>query len=453
MSHATVSLVSRLSDFVAPGSLLADPVSLAAYEVDGLRPLAALLPSSAIQIAEILRFASAERLTAIPVGGKTHLHIGMPPHRHDLAIDLSAMNRVLAYEPSDLTLAVEPGIRFSQLDAHLRERRQFLPLSTAFPERGTMGGIVASANDGPLRYGYGTIRDFLLGLEFVTGDGVISKSGGSVVKNVTGYELHKLFIGSLGTLGVITRLNFRTFPLPSARKMYVASFAGESDAFAFCRAIVTSPLQPRILDVIDSGAATLFADRAGFLDRNGWLVIVEAAGQLPVLSRHAHDLASMSRNSQAQEFLSLEDSQRDQLFALLCEFSGVAFEASARTTIFRVAALPSALTPLLQQTHQLAARHELKCATLTRALSVVYIALLPENNASADPKLLSCSRELLDLCARSDAVAMIERCPLELKRALGVWPAPGNERALAKKLKSVFDPQNILSPGRFRGGI
>src|SRR6266705_2572335 len=119
MSQVAVSLASRLGEFVGAGRVLTDPASLAAYEVDGRRPSAALLPGSVAEIAEILRFASAERLAVVPVGGKTHLHIGMPPHRYDLALDVSGMNRVLAYEPHDLTLGVEPGITYAELGRRL----------------------------------------------------------------------------------------------------------------------------------------------------------------------------------------------------------------------------------------------------------------------------------------------------------------------------------------------
>jgi len=223
MSQVAISLASRLGELVSTARVIADPASLAGYEVDGCRPSAALQPSAVSEIAETLRFASAERLAVIPTGGRTHLHIGMPPHPYDLALDLSQMNRVLAFEPRDLTLGVEPGMTYAELDRTLGEKGQFLPLAPPLAERATIGGIVGAAADTPFRYGHGTAKDFLLGIEFVTGEGIVSKSGGRVVKNVTGYDLHKLFIGSLGTLGVITRLNFRTFPLPPGQKMFVAA--------------------------------------------------------------------------------------------------------------------------------------------------------------------------------------------------------------------------------------
>jgi glycolate oxidase FAD binding subunit len=455
MSQVAVPLGSRFGDLVGAGHVVSDPTSLAAYEVDGRRPAAALLPGSAAEIAEILRFASAERLAVIPVGGKTHLHIGMPPQRYDLALDLSRLNRILAYEPRDLTLGVEPGMACADLDRSLREKGQFLPLSAPFAKRATLGGIVAAGSDSPLRYAHGTARDFLLGVEFVTGEGVVSKSGGRVVKNVTGYDLHKLLIGSLGTLAVITRLNLRTFPLPPSQRMFVAAFADSSSAFAFCRAISKSQLQPRVVDVLDGGAAGLFAGRggAGFLPRDSSLVVVEAAGHEAVLERHARDLAAMSREAHAVEFIALDDAQREQLFGCLCEFSPIAFSTTSAATFFRIAALTSTMPTLLLKAQKLAERHALDCAILVRALGVVYVALLPPPSSKSYPALLGCSRELLNLCVASGAIPMIERCPLELKNMLSVWPPAGTEQEIATRLKGVFDPQNILSPGRFRGGI
>src|SRR6266849_180639 len=145
----------------------------------------------------------------------------------------SRSNRVLAYDPRDLTLGVEPGVRIEDLLRVLAEQKQFLPLAVPFAERATVGGIVAANSSSPLRHAYGGVRDFCLGMEFVTGEGVISKGGGRVVKNVTGYDLHKLLVGSLGTLAVITRVNFRTFPMPQARGTFVATFSSAEAAFDF----------------------------------------------------------------------------------------------------------------------------------------------------------------------------------------------------------------------------
>jgi glycolate oxidase FAD binding subunit len=448
------ALASRLVDLVATDRVFTDSTSLAAYEIDGRRPSAVLLPDSVSEIAGILRFASAERLAVIPTGGRTNLGIGMPPRQYDLALDLSPMNRILAYEPQDLTVGVEPGVRYAALDRSLHEKGQFLPLVPAHAEHATLGGMVAAGADTPFRYGHGIARDYLLGIEFVTGEGVVSKSGGRVVKNVTGYDLHKLLIGSIGTLGVITRLNFRTFPLPPQQRMFVTSFADPSAAFVFCRAIMKSPLNPRLVEAIDPRTSSLFADfGADFLDRNSWCVVVEAAGQEAVLERHSRDLATMSREANAADIAALDEPQRTALFSRLCELSPIVLRAAPAAAIFRIGGLPSEMPALLAQARQLAERHALDCAILIRALSVVYIALLPAAGSHALADLIACSSELMSLCVGSGSLPMIEHCPLELKHALSIWPPPGSENEIAARLKLVFDPQGVLSPGRFRGGI
>src|SRR5580693_989934 len=330
MSRSVQSSVTRLEEIVGGLYAVTDPAQLAARAVCGVRPSVIVRPADPAQIAEILSLAAAEKLAVIPSASGTKLSIGSPPARYDIALDLSRMNRMLAYDPQDLTLGVEPGVRIEDLLRTLAEKKQFLPLAVPFLDRATIGGIVAANSSSPLRHAYGAVRDFCLGMEFVTGEGAQAKSGGRVVKNVTGYDLHKLLIGSLGTLAVITRLNFRTFPMPQAQRMFVAAFADPSSPFAFCRTIAKSQLQPRVVDVLDGGATGLFAGRgAGFLRRDCWLVVVEAAGQEAVLERHGRDLEAISREAHAVESIALDDAQREQLFACLCEFSPIAFSATS----------------------------------------------------------------------------------------------------------------------------
>ncbi|HXW22905.1 MAG TPA: FAD-binding oxidoreductase [Rhodomicrobium sp.] len=454
MKQAALSLTSRLKELAASELAISDAASLGTYEVDGLRPSAALMPRSAAEVAEILGCASAEGLAVIPTGGKTHLGIGMPPRRYDVAVDLSRMNRILDYEPRDLTLGIEPGVTCAGLHRALAEKGQFLPLAPPFSPRATLGGIVAAGTDTPLRYAHGTARDFLLGIEFVTGEGLSSKSGGRVVKNVTGYDLHKLFVGSLGTLGVMTRLNFRTFPLPPAQRMFVIAFRHLTGAFYFSLAIRKSPLHPRLLETIDPGAARLFAaNDADFMNPDSWLVAVEAAGHEAVIERHARDLESMARDARAVAVTVLGEAQRDRLFFCLSEFPQIVRGASPSAVIFRVAALPSAMPALHEKAFALASDHRLNCAILVRALGVVYIALMPPPDAVGLPALIACSRELAALCLSSGGASVIEHCPREIKDATCVWPSPGDEHEIAARLKGVFDPRGILAPGRHRGGI
>jgi glycolate oxidase FAD binding subunit len=452
MKQAMASVPSRLADLVGAEHVLTGAGDLPACEVDGLRPSAVVRPGSAAEVAEILRLAAAERLAVIPMGGRTKLDIGMPPRQYDLALDLTRMDRVLAFDPADLTLGVEPGVRFAKLEQHLAAKRQFLPLAPAFAERATLGGMVAAGADSPLRHAYGSARDQLLGMEFVTGAGVAAKSGGRVVKNVTGYDLHQLLAGSLGTLGVITRLNFRTFPMPAEERMFVAAFSDQEGALALCRAIAKSPLQPKLVEAFNPATARIIAAARVPVDR--WSVAVVAAGHQAVVARHEQDLARMARGLRAVDFAAFHGPDLDAVFAALREFPHLVLEAFPGAAIFRLAILPGAMPGLLAKTLAVSERHQLQPAILVRAAGIVYAALLPAaGDASATARLAAACRELMQTSLAAGARPMIEWCPVAVKREVNIWPPPGNDQALAEKLKRLFDPQGILAPARFLGGL
>jgi glycolate dehydrogenase FAD-binding subunit len=459
MSRPAQASVTHLEEIVGGAHVLTGAAELSARQVDGLRPSAVVQPSEAAQVAEIIRFAAAEKLSVIPCGGCTKLGIGSPPARYDIALDLSRMNRVLAYDPHDLTLGVEPGVRIEDLLRVLAEQNQFLPLAVPFADRATVGGIVAANSSSPLRHFYGGVRDFCLGMEFVTGEGVTSKGGGRVVKNVTGYDLHKLLIGSLGTLAVITRVNFRTFPLPPAQGMFVASFSDSESAFGFCRAIAQSVLTPQIVEVADPGAAHLvFSAKApARIAPQHWSVIISAAGQPTVVDRYARELGHMATAANAVEFVPLNDTEHFSVLARIREFPRLILEAAPSATIFRIGVLPTAMSPLLGRLSQLAAQNHVDLATLTRASGLVYAAFLPEEgNDVPFAALANTSSEVFQTCGKPEigAQAMLEWCPTEAKRAAGdVWGPSRQDFALMRRVKNVFDPQNVLSPGRFAGGI
>src|ERR1019366_7504086 len=330
MSRSAQASVARLEEIVGGAHVSTDPAEIASRQADGLRPSAVVRPADAAQVGQILRFAATEHLALIACGGCTNLSIGLPPARYDIALDLSRMNRVLAYDPHDLTLGVEPGVRIEDLLRTLAEKKQFLPLAVPFSDRATIGGIVAANSSSPLRHAYGVVRDFSLGMEFVTGEGAQAKSGGRVVKNVTGYDLHKLLIGSLGTLAVITRVNFRTFPLPPAQGTFVATFSDADAAFGFCRAIAHSVLAPQMVEVADPGAAHLLltGNISARIEPRTWSVVISAAGQPEVVDRYAYELGPMASKAGAEEFAPLADAEAHSVFARIREFPRLILEAA-----------------------------------------------------------------------------------------------------------------------------
>jgi glycolate oxidase FAD binding subunit len=479
MTTASSNLAASLESIVGASRLLTDPASCALYSVDAVVPAAIAKPASSKEVAELVRFAALEKLAVIPCGSRTKLGIGMPPSRYNLALDMTALNSIGHYDPGDLTLGVDAGLPLAKLNAALFERKQFLPLLVPWYSRSTIGGTIASAMDSPLCQFYGTARDFLIGAEFVDGTGKLCKSGGRVVKNVSGYDLHKLLIGSLGTLAVITRLNFRTFPSPVSSRGFVASFPNAEAALALRRTITESSLTPLTLDIVSPELAQLFATRtpetpesAVFAAENhdsqttllppignwfrssDWQLCAAFAGTSEVLTRYERDLARFAANSNATRTNFLDDSTHPSLWGRLRETLSMLREVSPASVILKISILPIHHAKLFASLRQIANHASLAHALVARAGGAVYFALLPA--AATDDTaahLSTCITQILDLVSTSGGRASLLFAPPGIKKNINVWGSPGSDLALMRRLKSAFDPQDILAPCRFLGGI
>ncbi len=454
------SSIKRLEEIVGRENLAAASEQLSARQADGLNPSVVVRPADSTQIAEVLRFAAAEKLAVIPSGNGTKLGIGSVPSRYDVALDVSRLNRIQAYDPQDLTLGVDPGIQIADLLEILAKEKQFLPLAVPFSDRATVGGIVAANSSSPLRHAYGGVRDFCLGMEFVTGEGVAAKSGGRVVKNVTGYDLHKLLIGSLGTLGVITRVNFRTFPLQPAQGTFVATFPSAEEAFNFCIAIAHSPLSLQIVEAASPAATKiLFASdsaphAATLAGPPRWAAILSAAGQPEVVQRAASEIGRLASKTAAEELIPLDESESSSVLARIREFPGLILEA-AHAAIFRIGVLPTAMARLSGYLHAIASQSGVDLLILARASGLIYAAALAKEGDTA-ASIEQAATQIFHACEEPEigASAMLEWAPPRVKAACGgVWGKPRSDFGLMQKVKQSFDPGGVLSPGRFAGGI
>jgi glycolate oxidase FAD binding subunit len=461
---ATTSFTARLEAAVGAAHVSCDPAECAKYAVDEVFAAAVAKPASADQVAEIVRFASLEKLALIPCGHRTKLAIGLPPSRYDIALDMTGLHQIVHYDPGDLTVSVDSGASFNDLAAPLYKQKQFLPLSVPFYFESTIGGIIASGVDSSLRHSYGSARDFLIGAEFVDGTGRLCKSGGRVVKNVTGYDLHKLLIGSLGTLAVITRLNFRTFPAAPASRGLVASFFGYEDALAFSNLIERSPGRAASIDLVSPQLMQLFieaeknspeppnAPLEGRFAADSWHLCVSIEGIPEVCDRTSREFAQISASSAVKppQLVTLNETEGADLWHYLGQSIPLLLKTSPAAVIFRISALPARLTPLLQQLLALADQGSLSYAVLARAFGVLYFALLPDPDGPASlPRLGETVSRIHSLCAAETASASLPWCPTALKRSANIWTQPRPDLALMRRLKSAFDPQNIFAPGRF----
>lgn len=465
MSLASRTLAARLPDIVGATHVINDPAQLAFYEIDGKTPGAAVRPGSREEVADVVKFAAGENLAVIPSGARTKLRIGLPPARYDIALDMTRLDRVIAYDPADLTLSIEAGHSLSKAIGLLGDHRQFLPLFVPWFNRATIGGTIASGVDSPLRQYYGTARDHVLGMEFVTADGVLAKSGGRVVKNVSGYDLHKLMIGSLGTLGVIVSVNFKTFPAPVATRGFVAMFDSMEKAVEMRQRAAKSALTPLTTEILSPRVADLFSSEAAARIGSGampadallpkhWAFTCGYGGNEKVLARYQSDFQKMAEGLGAAHTSVLDANTRPPAFSRKREFIPIALASSPATTIMKISVLPTRMKEILVAAERAAETNSLPWAALVRGVGVAYFAILPVHNSDdSRRRVTESTRQILAAGSKLEANVSIPWAPPAWKSGLQIWGPERADFAQMQKVKKVFDPRSIFAPGRFVGGL
>ena len=460
MTTAT-NLAARLSEAIGAKRVIDAAEELAAYEVDGLIPQVIVRPGSAEEAAETVRFAVTEKVALLPLGSRSKCEMGMAPTRYDIALDMTGLREVAHYDAGDLTLSVDAGIPLRELDSFLKRHGQFLPLAVPCFESTTAGGAIASGIDSSLRMQYGSARDFLIGAEFVDGTAQRCKSGGRVVKNVTGYDLHKLLIGSLGTLGVITRLNFRTFPLAAASGGHAASFAHGESALAFRKNVEKAGLPLADLEVLSPEVtriirAILKKTEVGVpavLESEEWLVYSTYEGNEAVVGRISRDLERLGAGAGATHQEILNAAADEALGGMLRESYEWLRWASPVVALCRVA-LPEVNAEVLKELSSLAAAVSLRSAVLVRAAGIIYFAASAEDESGAAiSSLLKIVAGVRSVASSRQGHASLLHGPTAIKAKVSGLGPGGTDFALQQRVKVAFDPSGVFAPGRMVGGI
>lgn len=400
-SPSIAALESELRGLAPAGALSEGTAALA---VDGIVPSLTARPTDITQVAGILQACDEHGAAVIARGGGNHSALGMPPARFDLALDLSALNRIAEYEPADLTVTVEAGVLLSQVQETLAAHGQWLPLDP--PGDGSIGGLLAANRSGPARMAFGSARDLVIGLEAATAAGHLVKSGGRVVKNVAGYDLAKLHIGGLGSLGVIVQATFKVVPLPAA--VSEITLAGPLPS------LMSTSLQVRNRGL----AAQSLVLRGG---SEGYSLQVRLAGGSAAVDRSRRETEAIA-----------DDAGLSRVEAGPAPGpAAVRIRASARPT--SVANLVEAFTAA-------------EAAVEAYPTAGIVIGRMRD----ASPATVEALRSR---CVAAGGALVLEDAPQDLKRAVGVWGLPGADFALMQRLKQQFDPNDTLSPGRFVGGL
>jgi len=400
----------------------------------------------------------------VPWGGGTRMHVGGLLRRYDVAIDLGRLDRILEHEPGDLTVTVEDGVRVATLQAALRPHGQRLPYDPPFADVATIGGSLASNAVGPLRSAFGGVRDLVIGMKVVQADGTVTKSGGKVVKNVSGYDLMRPHIGAFGTLGAIAEVSFKLTPLPEATRTYAAAFDSLDEAQVACEAVLTAPFQPErfTLAAGHTPARAIGAEVAGSGGVPGryWLALILAGGAASV-DRMVSEASRIIREAGAAWHGVVDEAAASSFWRANEPDSWIGGAARAESDR-PVLSLRATIKPLAAfqylrkvEAEKLPAgyRHDwvfhVGFGTVTSHLWMV-----PDRFDHGDSAWLIRTVELARSAAReAGATVTTEGCPADMKKSIDVWGVSGPVVDLMRSLKSQFDPAGTLNPGRFVGGI
>ncbi len=377
--------------------------------IAGVTPDRTLVPADRIEFASIVRDLYAAGKTFAFVGGGTELDLGNPPRAIDTALRTTALDRVIDYSPEDQTITVEAGMRIATLDALLAQNRQVLPIETGDRRNATVGGVIATNAFGPQRHRYGSIKDLIVGIEFVRPDGVMARGGGKVVKNVAGFDLPKLMVGSLGTLGGIAAATFRVFPKPALTRAVLARTSPASTFFDAC-------MEDRSLEPI---AVVHHPAQGG--------IVLTFAGLEAGVEQQLTGLASLAA-AHAVTLAALDGAALERCAAAE---SAVRCSGAWRWTVSMNPAGARAPAP----------------SPVPTAVEIGY--------PTFGVRLASAGDDVsVDALAAARGRSIVFRAmPQRARGRIDAWGEPPPSFPLMRALKANFDPKGLCNPGRFVGGL
>jgi glycolate oxidase FAD binding subunit len=396
--------------------------------VDGAQPSFVAEPGSVEETSELLRFAAEEGLAVSPRGGGTKSSLGNPPRALDLVLSTARMNEVIEHVPGDQVVRVQAGIKLQDLQERLAGSDQMLGLDPVEKDAGaTVGGVVAANSSGPRRHRYGTIRDLIIGITVVLSDGTVAKAGGKVVKNVAGYDLSKLFTGSLGTLGVIAECNFRLHPRPETARTVAVVLGSAQAAGEAAQAVLHAQLVPSAVELHWSE------------DEKHLTVLIE--GIEPGVEAQSDTASYLLRGF--GEVRTLTDEEAGSLGPL-------APPGTENEVAVKISAPPSELTGVLDSALGACSRRGVAPRITGHAgIGVTYVALSGRDEEAH----IQIVEELREIWTRRGGSVVVRSAPPAFKERVEAWGPLGSRLELTRRVKQKFDPRGIMNPGRFAGGI
>ncbi len=435
----------RLAEIVGPENALAED-RLAAHSAYGEQPVAAVLPADESQAAEVAALADAEGIPVIVWGSGTKQSIQPVQPRDGIVLGTGRMNGTIELDAANLTVTVGAGKVMDDLQQELAGVKLFLPLDPVDSARATVGGTLATNSSGPNRLLYRTARDMVLGLRVATPQGTLVRVGGKTVKDVAGYDMKKLYIGSWGTLGAITAATFRLLPLPEASATVAIAFPQLHNGCSMVSALLASFMRPSSADQLSYGAAPLAVERAFELKPGEHLLLVQVEGAVEAVERQKRELAEMAGKNGARELFTLEGSEERELWQYRKEvFADLPSDGPAMLVKGSVL-----LKKVFEFTTGLVNLPGLQVTFASHAGNGIVYGL-----ATAEPgqeeKLVSAAGRLQQLAADCGGFALVQKAPSQVAEKVQLWP-PRTDYGLMREIKAQLDPKKLWNPARVPGG-
>ena len=418
--------------------------AVAGDAVAGVVPRVVVEPETEEQVAAVLAFADREGLSVLPRGGGTQRGMGAPPRSGDIVLSVTRLNAVIEHAPHDQTVSVGAGLQLTDLQTTLGHTHQWLALDPVAGQGATLGGMIATNASGARRLRYGGVRDQIIGIRVALADGTLAKGGGKVVKNVAGYDLPKLFTGSLGTLGVIVSATFRLYPLPTASRTLLIAGPSPDALCEIALKVIASTLVPTTIDLVQDGEGGAYTLAVRFESGVAEAVAEQCEALLTLAGESRTGARSVVGEEEARFWREVAEP--------LAPVQGAADEAQAGPSILlKASLLPSEVAAWLNALEELARRSGLAVRWRAHAGHGIVYARLSGGNAAALDTVVGEARTLADTGTGSGSVVVID-APPAVAGAIDMW-GPVAALDVMRRLKERFDPHATLNPGRFVGGI
>ncbi len=424
----------------------------AGWTVDGAAPWLAVRPGSQDEVAAILLACAQAGAAVVPWGGGSAMALGNPPARLDVVLRLDRLSRIVEFDAANLNVTAEAGVRLGDLQRALGEGREVLPLDPARVGQRTVGGLIATNASGPRRLLYGTARDWVLGMRVALASGERIRCGGKVIKNVSGYDMNKLFIGSLGTLGVITEATFKLLPAAARQATVGGVFPELSPAAAVVTRSLESFLLPEALEILNPAALEAAATPLALQGAAGYGLAIALAGSRETVDRQVREFAQYLTEAKTARIVVLNGERCSAAWEAIRDAPDRAAAATANALLVKIAVPIRAAAMLFGLAESLGRRLQWPLTASAHAGSGVIRAAYAAGGTAPEAV-----RDALETLRREAEAAegslVVEAAPTSLKRHLEAWGKPGDAFAVMRRLKTEFDPRGILSPGRYLGGI